>query len=218
MRKVTFLTMFIIFVASVSLVMAFGLPGGGKKGPKLKKVDKELKISDISPKFKKLEGTGADPFKDSPYKYRTYGDPAIDGMLTSANKILATPKFGAALVADMTKQIGEAKTTDDVKGIQENATVLVEVLTGLVTEGQKVASDGQKLVTSLPNTIMKDPMNAGVLKGALEDIGAVLKGLPTALKDVGAMLKNIKPLMETIGAKTNELEAQGKDAVDKVAP
>lgn len=220
MKKVTFFTMFIIFVASVSLVLAFGLPGGGGKkgGAKLKKVEKELKLSDINPKFKKLEGTGCDPWKEKAYKYNNYGDPAIDGLLTSANKILATPKLGATIIADMTKKIGEAKSVDDVKGIQENGLLLTEVLMGLATQGQKIASDGQKLVTSLPSTIMQDPLNAGVLKGALVDIKNVLVGVPKTLKDVGEMLKNIKPLMETIGAKMKELGEQGKEAVDKVAP
>ena len=203
MKKVSLLTLVLVFVLGVSLAFAIGLPGKKGGGAKLKKAEKTLALGDLSAGFKKFEGTDLDPFKAAPYKYNVYGDADIDTFLTSSHKIGATMQFANKLVDDLYKKVDAAEKKEDLDAIQADADNLNKVLAAITADGSKLVASGTALLGSA-----KDKFTSLSALKALPSLLGDLKKCVDCLKKAGddakLMTDKIVPLLEKVKTKAAE--------------
>lgn len=197
MKKVTIFTILLIFVVGVTLTFGFGLP----TGPKLKKAEMTLKLSDMNAAFKSYEGTDLDPFKDAPYKYNVYGDADIDTFMTSSHKIGGSMKFANKLMSELYAKVDAAKDAGELEKVKGEAESLSTVLVGVTADATKLVASGSALVKSAPGKFKGNPMNLTVLPSLLGDLKGCLDCLSGASKDAKTLTDKMGPLMDKIKEK-----------------
>lgn len=202
MKKVTIFTILLIFVLTVSLSFAFGIPKLGKG--KLKAADQELTLKDISPKLEKFMGTDSDPFKGEPYKINVYGDNDIDTFILSSHKITMTAKFGKSLMTDLNTKLAAATTKDEIAKLQDDAKVLQEVVMAATADSAKLVSSGTNLITTVPGKIKSNPVDAILLPKVLTSLKDALAALKASVTDITGLTGEI---VKFIGEATTKTDA-----------
>ncbi len=188
---------FTLFAQERFVYAQFGLPGGGKPRATIKE-DNLVRLGDVFPSLKLLQGLPNFDAIGETIKYTTVGDAEYDNLFKEAAELNAKTRQTKFLVSKYGKDPGSFATNaakdlgEKAKDLMSFNTLLKELSAALQKDNTRAAELLKKL-SGLNPADKFSPLDLDAIRKAIEQCKANLEGVttnaPALIDEIGKLLK-----------------------------